>query len=73
MNFDEWWHKQMPNLVSGEEATDRAIALAAWVAATKVERERCARLVTTGDYCRYVDHNNGTCDCADMAAAIRAS
>lgn len=37
------------------------------------ERERCAKLVTTGDYCRYVDHNNGTCDCADMAAAIRDS
>lgn len=41
--------------------------------AVEAERERCAQLVTSGDYCRYVDHNNGTCDCADMAAAIRDS
>ena len=35
MAFDEWWHQQMPNLVSGEEADDRAIAEAAWAACAR--------------------------------------
>ena len=35
MTFDEWWHQQMPNLVSGEEADDRAIAEAAWAACAR--------------------------------------
>ena len=44
MTFDEWWHQRIPHLVSGEAADDRAIAIAAWEAATKVEREACALL-----------------------------
>ena len=35
MTFDEWWHQQMPNLVSGEESDDRAIAEAAWAACAR--------------------------------------
>lgn len=33
MTFEQWWHANMPELVSGEEADDRAIAHAAWIAA----------------------------------------
>ena len=69
MDFETWFKQHVPNAPAGKYHE----LLDVWEAATKAERERCARLVTTGDYCRYVDHNNGTCDCADMAAAIRAS
>ena len=33
VGFDSWWHQQMPNLASGDEPDDRAIAAAAWAAA----------------------------------------
>lgn len=33
--------------------------------------ERAAQIVTTGEYCREVEHVQGCCDCGDMAAAIR--
>lgn len=57
-----------------KETPHQAHYIAAMVRkAVAAERERCAKLVTTGDYCRHVDHNNGTCDCADLAAAIRAA
>jgi len=40
--------------------------------AVKAEREACAALISTGEFCRHVEHVQGFCDCADMAAAIRA-
>ena len=73
MDFQEWWAQRGHCMWRDDKALASHVAKAAWDAATLAERERCAKLVTTGDYCRYVDHNNGTCDCADMAAAIRAS
>lgn len=37
----------------------------------KDQRERCAALISTGDFCRMAEHMGGYCDCAEMAAAIR--
>lgn len=34
--------------------------------------EECAKLISTGDFCRYVDHQQDFCDCGEMAEAIRA-
>jgi hypothetical protein len=36
------------------------------------EREQCALLISSGKYCRYVEHAQGCCDCGNMAAAIRS-
>ncbi len=44
MSFENWWHINMPNLVSGDEAGDQVIARATWEAAVNAERERCAKL-----------------------------
>lgn len=40
--------------------------------AMRIEREACAALISSGKFCRHVDHVQGFCDCAEMAAAIRA-
>lgn len=45
--FDAWWHREMPNLVSGEEADDRAIAKAAWEAATALQPSVGGEVVET--------------------------
>lgn len=45
----------------------RAIQLATWKAAM----EHAATMIRSGDFCRYVDHVQGVCDCEEMAAAIR--
>ena len=72
MEFEQWWHQQMPNLVSGDEADDRKIALAAWNAASRIEREACAKVCdtqagNTKDFRQEFRRGAGHC-----AAAIRA-
>lgn len=34
--------------------------------------EECAAFISTGDFCRYVEHAQEYCDCFRMAAALRA-
>jgi hypothetical protein len=34
--------------------------------------ERAAKVIETGEFCRYVEHAQEYCDCRPMAAAIRA-
>jgi hypothetical protein len=46
------------------------------IAAAERERdeayERAAKVIETGEFCRYVEHAQEYCDCRPMAAAIRA-
>ena len=74
MTFEQWWHVNMPELVSGEEADDRAIAQASWTAATNFERNRCA-IVCEAHATNVMKPNSGTAwsACHECADAIRAT
>ncbi len=42
------------------------------LAAAAERTEAAAKLISSGEFCRLIDHQQGVCDCAEMAAAIRA-
>jgi hypothetical protein len=45
---------------------------AAYEAGEIAMREKAAREIESGNYCRAIDHAQHYCDCRPMAAAIRA-
>ena len=58
--------------IDGMPGDKKRLAEAAWSAAVEAEREACAALISTGKFCRYVEHAQDYCDCGEMAKAIRA-
>ncbi len=73
-----WRQFQAPPIQ--HEAADKIEALEAEITrfrteletARSEEREACAALISTGAFCRHVEHVQEYCDCRAMAAAIRA-